>query len=654
MKRYILPILATLTALTGVANVTADRNCSAEFMLTEEDRAALSFENMLPAVAATDDKITTLDFHYCNNPMTSLRLGQGEYVENSAAIKLPKEWLQNYVGAKITAVTICAGFNSQTFKNHVTDVTIFLNRDIFTQEPFYKQSGRLERVSRKWNEIPMKTPYVIDGSSDLYVGFTVVRPTLNDATFVVDRSPNFTGCSFWANYQLDGKSIWEDMSGEYGSLCMRLTIESDNLPQNDVTLTGLDLPNVVGHGVKFTGSFIVTNHGVNPVNTVTIQASVGEDAPQSTEIKLPKEVTYNESFSVSIDDLVCNDEGLSVPVVITATSVNGVEDTYPSDNTLNGSVRCIEDGFMRNVVFEEGTGTWCGYCPRGAYAMDYMLDKYRDGSFIGIAAHQGDMMQINTINLEGKTQVDFLHGYGEQFAMVSGYPHARYGRIAPYGTDIPSAEYVEDTYKKLRELPAIAKVDFDLYINDTSDTITVVGNTEFSINSKDEFRMVYVLLEDGLGPWGQTNYFAGTGRNKEVGAWADMSNPAIVTFNHVARYVTSYFGEKGTVPSPVRPGEKYGHKTVIPLTNLLSGNIDKASVVGMVVNYRTGEVENAILVHCKSELPPISGIGEVAAEADSAAATMWYTIHGIRVAEPTVPGVYVKVTGSRSEKVLVK
>lgn len=652
MKRNIFTVLAIFAVLTAAANVSVpDFSPTAAYELSAEDRESLSFKEIMP-LATSDEKTTLLDFHYCGDPMMSLRLGDGEDVENSAAIKLPKEWQQNYIGAKITKVTICAGFNANTYQNHITDLTIFLNRDIFTQQPFYKQAARIERYSRKWNEIELTTPYVIDGESDLYVGYTVIRPTMNDAPFVVDRNPNMSGCTFWGNYVYEGERKWEDISEMYGSLCMRLTIEGDNLPQNDVTLTTLSIPTYAGYDTNFSGSFVVTNHGVNPVDKVTIQAQVGNDAAQSMELQLPRSMAYNEAFSVTCDNLICHDEGAAVPVVISVTKVNGVDDTYPGDNTLTGSVICFKEGngFKRRFVFEEGTGTWCGYCPRGAYAMDYMLDKYTDGSFIGIAAHQGDPMQISTVNSEGKTQVDFTHGYGEQFVMVGSYPHARYNRIDAYGRDIPSVSYVESIYKKLTDIPAIADVDFELFFaNEEKDTLQVVGTTEFTIDSEADYRVVYVLLEDELGPYPQANYFSGSGRT-DVGPWADMANPVPVVFNHVARYVTSYFGEAGTVPSPVIPKEKYEHTAIIPLANLMKGNIDKASVVGILVNRDTGEIENARLVHCSSDLA-ISGVDEVITDD---VAPVWYTLQGIRVAQPSVPGIYVKVTGSKSQKVVIR
>jgi hypothetical protein len=47
----------------------------------------------------------------------------------------------------------------------------------------------------------------------------------------------------------------------------------------------------------------------------------------------------------------------------------------------------------KNVVIEEGTGTWCGWCPRGAVAMEYMYDTYPT-RFIGVAVHNADPMTV--------------------------------------------------------------------------------------------------------------------------------------------------------------------------------------------------------------------------------------------------------------------
>lgn len=51
-----------------------------------------------------------------------------------------------------------------------------------------------------------------------------------------------------------------------------------------------------------------------------------------------------------------------------------------------------------------------------------------------------------------------------------------------------------------------------------------------------------------------------------------------------------------------------------------------------------------------------SGVDNVAddAAAGEETATIWYNLQGVRVAAPDAPGVYIKVSGDRSEKVVVR
>ena len=48
-----------------------------------------------------------------------------------------------------------------------------------------------------------------------------------------------------------------------------------------------------------------------------------------------------------------------------------------------------QSAFNRKVVMEEGTGTWCGYCPEGMATILRMKEKYPD-NFIAVAIHDDD------------------------------------------------------------------------------------------------------------------------------------------------------------------------------------------------------------------------------------------------------------------------
>src|SRR5438270_11099666 len=42
--------------------------------------------------------------------------------------------------------------------------------------------------------------------------------------------------------------------------------------------------------------------------------------------------------------------------------------------------------YKRHALVEEGTGTWCGYCPYGAYALD-SLEKWMGDNVVEISFH---------------------------------------------------------------------------------------------------------------------------------------------------------------------------------------------------------------------------------------------------------------------------
>lgn len=649
-KKTLLTICSTLVAVSMAANVTLKVPSQTQLAPIESDNAvSFDFDTPVPnpVIAASSDKITSLDFHYCGTAQTAIRPGNGNEVENSTAIKLPKEWLEHYKGCKITEVKIMSGFNGQTLENYITDATVFISNDIFESEPVYTQRAKLSKKGMTWNDIALKTPYEIIGDNDVYVGYTVVRPGEYDAPFCVDRIPNTQKCSFWVNYEIDGERVWEDWSDTYGSVCMHLTIEGETMPNNDMTVTDLKLPNMVGLNNDFVFTFRVTNHGANVVNNFTVEYTFGTNKSEPMVISVPGGLAYNDGGIVEARG-TASVEGTSVPFTVKVTKVNGMDDIYTADNEVTGYIFVIDPslGFMRTMLFEEGTGTWCGWCPRGTAAISYMNEHYTDGSFIGIAYHQGDPMQVTP------QSVDFEHGFGNHFLAAPSYPNARYNRIKSYGNEIASIDAVNSIYNELRKLPAIANVDFSLYFtDDNKDELTVVGTTEFAISSDAGYRVAYVLVEDNLGPYVQSNYYSGS--TTPMGGWENMSRSASVMFDHVGRYITSFNGEENTVPATVERGEKYAHQTVIPLDRLMNGDINYASVVGIVINQSTGEVENASIVHCSENLPLATGIDDLIAD-EAEGKTEWFTIQGIRVSEPTSPGIYVKVSGGKAEKIIIK
>lgn len=106
-------------------------------------------------------------------------------------------------------------------------------------------------------------------------------------------------------------------------------------------------------------------------------------------------------------------------------------------------------------VLEEATGMWCGWCPFGAAALDFYTDKYngKDGNslIIPIAAHQGDVLQVNaSFNDYQKSFEDLLS--------VSSYPSVYFNRKSSVGPS-PDPRTVGRSIESLLSTKAYANVN---------------------------------------------------------------------------------------------------------------------------------------------------------------------------------------------------
>lgn len=602
----------TLAAGTAVANVSgfaavdfADPESAVREILLDPAGMPVS----MPVSDRSSDEDVVLDFHYCAEPQNGIATGDAGEVENSAAIFLPTSIVDRYAGAEIVSVMLCSGVDMYHFTlNNITDATLFLSYDIFGEEPFMTQRARLSRTSRTWSEVTLTKPYKLEAGKPLFVGYTVVRPNLQDCPFIADTKPVDNDCSFWANYVLDGERRWENWAPKFGSLCLRVKLRGRNLPTNDVELTSLSIPTQVNRG-SFSATFEVKNMGANDVTSIGYTCSVGSGTKLNRVYTPSTPISFSETQNITLS-LSCREYGQDIPVSVEITSVNGVDDTDPSNNAQTQTMLCLDPamGYERNMVMEEGTGTWCGNCPRGLSSMKYMAEKY-PGRFIGIGVHQGDAMEIK----EGSQYYE-NNSYLPHLMMLGGYPNARYNRNDSYGNSINDfGSHVESIFNSITEMPAVAKISAEIYFADEEKTeINVETETEFALDNSYSYRIALVLVENGVGPYNQSNYYAGMSYG--CGGWEALPNPASSEFDEVLRYVDAYNGKEGVLPESRTAKTQYRYNSLLP-TNALS-SLNDFGVVAMLINGKTGAIENATLCHGNPDLAvkafdPTSGIGEV-------------------------------------------
>ena len=230
------------------------------------------------------------------------------------------------------------------------------------------------------------------------------------------------------------------------------------------------------------------------------------------------------------------------------------------------------------VVGEEATGTWCGWCPRGAVYLEFMDDTYPD-HFIGIAVHNGDPMTVD----------EYDTGIG---AYISGYP----SMIVDRGDDINPAAVEADFLERVVIAPkAVMTIGSDYEDGATSMNVSITADFNEAVSG--DYRLALVVIEDGVtgtdDDYDQANYYSG-GANGEMGGYEDLPNPvpaADMVYDHVARAILPGFGGMvGSFPATVEAGES--HVQTFNVTIDPDWNMDEVHLAAILIA-PDGTIDNA-------------------------------------------------------------
>lgn len=227
-------------------------------------------------------------------------------------------------------------------------------------------------------------------------------------------------------------------------------------------------------------------------------------------------------------------------------------------------------------MVEEGTGTWCGTCPKGIVAMNY-LDANYPNDFVGIAVHAYDPMEI----YEYKVGADFHF-----------FPTMNIDRAA-FGVDVEDAASQINARKTL-----VTPASLDAASSLAGNTLTINAAATFrTYFTNANLRFAVVMVEDDVkgttADYNQNNGYAGGGFGV-MGGYENLPSPvpaAQMTYNHVGRMLLGgYTGQAGSIPAIITDGQtvNYTFTTNIPATY----NPAKLKAVLLLLDAATGEVIN--------------------------------------------------------------
>ena len=181
-------------------------------------------------------------------------------------------------------------------------------------------------------------------------------------------------------------------------------------------------------------NFTFKNIGTSIIESLDVSYSLDNGATFETSSLSGLDVGYNETYQTTLNDFLSISDPGGYEVLIALSNPNGNTDPTPENNSLTRLITIIENTGERTVMLEEFTGTWCGWCPRGAIVMRELLLDY-PGQLIGLAYHQGDPMEIPEFE-ELTAEVPMVNGFPsgsiDRYPFNIGSPapmSLRYGRV---------------------------------------------------------------------------------------------------------------------------------------------------------------------------------------------------------------------------------
>jgi len=335
---------------------------------------------------------------------------------------------------------------------------------------------------------------------------------------------------------------------ESGSFIVRAVY--DNVTSNSITivvnepLTAITLSSVfdsysLGQDVTFN---VTGDNGANLTSQATISMVGGNDLPNNV---------YTTSY-----------EG----VIGFTASFDGLTSEVYEITVLSAPTK-----FEQNVLIEDYTGTWCGYCPRISHAIELVEQQTTDAYVVAI--HRGSTDPGNGYH----DPFNFSAGVLEDLIGLQGYPTGMLNRTTEWNHPEPS------NISQVLDLTT-GQSDVGLALNPSLN-----GNTmdiDVSVKFGGEFfassaKLVVYVLEDNL-------YFNQTNYTSYYGGSSVLTN---FEHNHVLRAsLTNLLGDQ--IPSSeITADNVYEVNFNLAVPSNVT-NTQKMSVVAVVINGSTNAAMN--------------------------------------------------------------
>lgn len=328
---------------------------------------------------------------------------------------------------------------------------------------------------------------------------------------------------------------------------------------------------------------IIRNEGLQTLENVQLNYQVDNGTIQTTALQalgLPNlvstEIEHNNTWSPSLGEHLFK---------IWVDQPNGLMDENTNNDTISFYVTVVEQALNnRNVLAEDATGAWCGWCPGMAMTFDTLSAWYNDEDehrFIAVAQHNGDFMTTP------ESDVYSLLWSGGAF------PSSWLDRFRFFGNTEVALGFEDNIIERLDQRLAMdAPVNLDIDINVNTDTrvLSIDVNADFIARLEGDYRLNCWILENGILSTQSNNFNEIDGH-----PFAGQGNPIIdYVNNHVMKTTLSdIWGDQGIISNNISAGQSFSHTYTFTVPDTY--NIDSLDIVAFVSEYNEKIDQRSIL-----------------------------------------------------------
>lgn len=377
-----------------------------------------------------------------------------------------------------------------------------------------------------------------------------------------------------------------------GSACINVTLGGSLVKVNAVAPVDGETVYVKA-GEQATANVNFVNHGSEGIKSLDIEYDFnGQTQSLSITPDSPVKGLFGQTYAYSLTLPAVSEAG-NYELVVRVVKVNGVDNEESASASTD--IVVVNTLPKHRALLEEYTGTWCGWCTRGFVALELLKEMYPD-EYVCVSYHNGDPMEITS-------------WYPSP---VEGFPSAWVDRgieVDPFNGLEEEGFHVTDVLDWRNSMFGMADISATATLNEEANTVDVEANVVFPFSADDaQFALEYILVEDGLtgegSDWTQQNYYAGMDAEEELAEFTSGESAVKgLVFNDVVVMQSEVGGIFESLPTVLQADVPVSHAYSFELDNAMNTayepiiqDVNKLSVVALVVNTATGEVCNALRV----------------------------------------------------------